>query len=399
MSSQKNSTVHGPRPVDFPRDPLYIRESVGIMTRLNPPFRAEHVGSLLRPRRLKDAARARQKGEIPPSVYGEILDLEIERVVRLQESVGLHSITDGEFSRSSWFGFFFERLKGFTLQPSLFRFHGSNGHDQEWMTCYASDRMRREQAICVDDFERLNALTNETAKANMPSPSALHFFRGEQCRDADVYPDMQTWWDDLIRIYQAEILELSRAGCRYLQLDEVPLAMLCDSDIRQQVVGIGADPDDLARRYVAATNEALKARPPEMTVGMHLCRGNFRSRWMAEGGYEPVAERLFNDTDVDVFFLEYDSPRAGDFSPLRYLADNKSVVLGLITSKSPGLEDATALKRRIDEAAEYVPMERLAISPQCGFASVAGGNALSEEQQMRKLELVVDVARDVWGDS
>ncbi len=369
------------------------------MTRLHPPFRAEHVGSLLRPRRLKDAAKALQKGEITESAYIEVLDQEIERAVKLQESVGLHSITDGEFSRSSWFGFFFERLQGFTLAPALFRFHDEGGCDHDWMTCYTSSKLRREQPICVEDFERLQGLTKEIPKANMPSPSALHFFRGEQCRDESVYPDVEEWWNDLLRIYQAEIRALSESGCRYLQLDEVPLAMLCDSDIRQQVGDLGADPDDLTRRYVAITNKVLEARPDDMTVGMHLCRGNFRSRWMAKGGYEPVAEHLFNGLDVDAFFLEYDSPRAGDFKPLRHMAEDKIVVLGLLTSKTAELEDKEAVKRRIDEASKYVPLERLALSPQCGFASVAGGNELSEDEQMRKLALVVDIARDVWGEA
>lgn len=369
------------------------------MTQQGLPCRGEHIGSLLRPERLKDAAKAFQKGNIPMDAYLETLDEEITRAVKLQESVGLRSITDGEFSRSSWFGFFFERLAGFTLKPSLFRFHDECGHDYEWLTCYASGKMRREQSICVEDFERLQGLTRETPKANMPSPSALHFFRGEQCRDHSVYPDIEVWWNDLVRIYQAEIQALSEAGCHYLQMDEVPLAMLCDSDIRQQIADLGRDPDDLTRRYVDTINKVLEVRSRDMTVGMHLCRGNFRSRWMAQGSYEPVAESLFNDLRVDAFFLEYDSLRAGDFSPLRFMAEDKMVVLGLITSKSAELEDKKALKRRIDEATNYVPLERLAISPQCGFASVAGGNALSEDEQMRKLALVVEVARDVWGEA
>ncbi len=369
------------------------------MTRQNPPFRAEHIGSLLRPDKVKDVAKAYQKGNISRDAYFETLDQEIARAVNLQESVGLRSISDGEFSRSSWFGFFFERLEGFELKPSLFRFHDEDGHDYEWPTCYASGKMRREQGICTDDFERLQRLTRETPKANMPTPSAFHFFRGDQCRDETVYPDIELWWNDLTKIYQAEIRALSEAGCCYLQMDEVPLAMLCDSDVRQQVADRGRDPDDLTRHYVATINKVLEARPTDMTVGMHLCRGNFRSRWMAQGGYEPVAESLFSDLKVDVFFLEYDSPRAGDFSPLRFMAEDKRVVLGLITSKSAELEDKDALKRRIDQASTYVPLERLAISPQCGFASVAGGNALSEDEQMRKLALVVEVAQDVWGEA
>jgi 5-methyltetrahydropteroyltriglutamate--homocysteine methyltransferase len=368
------------------------------MTQQNPPFRAEHVGSLLRPDRLKDAAKAFQKGNISRDTYLEILGQEIARAVELQESVGLQSITDGEFSRSSWFGFFFERLKGFSLKPSLFRFHDESGHDYDWQTCYASGKVRREQPICVEDFERLQRLTRETPKANMPSPSALHFFRGDQCRDETVYPDIEVWWNDLVHVYQAEIRALSSAGCHYLQIDEVPLAMLCDGDVRQQLSDLGRDPDDLTRRYVATINEVLEARSTDMTVGLHFCRGNFRSRWMAQGGYEPVAEILFNDLEVDAYFLEYDSPRAGDFSPLRFMAEDKMVVLGLITSKMAELEDKDTLKRRIEHASNFVPLEQLAISPQCGFASVAGGNALCEDEQMRKLELVVEVAQEVWGE-
>ncbi|MDX1406024.1 MAG: 5-methyltetrahydropteroyltriglutamate--homocysteine S-methyltransferase [Woeseiaceae bacterium] len=369
------------------------------MTRSNPPFRAEHVGSLLRPRRLKDAAKGVKTGDTTESGYQQVLDEEVERVVKLQESVGLHSITDGEFSKSSWFGFFVERLDGFTFEPALFRFHDDSGHDHEWLTCYTNGKMRRKQPICVHDFERLQTFTRETPKANMPSPSALHFFRGAQCRDDAVYPDIEEWWSDLLNIYKAEIGALYDAGCRYIQLDEVPLAMLCDSDVRQQISGAGENPDELTRRYIAVTNAVLADRAEDLTVGMHLCRGNFRSRWMAQGGYEPVAERLFNDLDIDAFFLEYDSPRAGDFGPLRHMGQDKTVVLGLVTSKTAALENPDDLKRRIEDASQYVPLERLAISPQCGFASVAGGNELDEGEQMAKLELIVNVARDVWGDA
>ncbi len=369
------------------------------MSKQKPPFRAEHIGSLLRPHKVKEAAKAYQQGNISRGAYFETLDREIARAVKLQESVGLRTITDGEFGRSSWFGFFFERLEGLTLKPSLFRFHDEHGHDYEWQTCYASGKMRREQPICTDEFKRLQRLTRETPKANLPSPSAFHFFRGDQCRDYTVYPDIEIWWNDLAQIYQAEIQALSEAGCNYLQIDEVPLAMLCDNDVRQQIADTGRDPDDLTRRYVATINKVLEARPTDMTVGLHLCRGNFRSRWMAQGGYEPVAESLFRDLKVDAFFLEYDSPRAGDFSPLRFMPEDKMVVLGLITSKTAELEDNDALKRRIDQASTYVPLERLAISPQCGFASVAGGNALSEDEQMGKLALVVEVAQDVWGEA
>jgi 5-methyltetrahydropteroyltriglutamate--homocysteine methyltransferase len=365
----------------------------------SPPFRAEHVGSLLRPQTLKEAGKALQKKEIEKAEFEAVLEQEIARAVQLQESVGLRSITDGEFGRSSWFGFFFERMTGFTLRPSRFRFHDEQGQQYEWPTCYAVGKMRRVEPICVDEFERLQKLTSQTPKANMPSPTAFHFFRGDQCRDEAAYPDIEVWWQDLVAVYQAEIRDLAAAGCRYLQIDEVPAAMLCDPEVREQVRDMGHDPDRLLQKYTAIVNEVLAVRPPEMTVGMHLCRGNFRSRWMAQGGYDPIAEMWFNEVNVDAFFLEYDSERAGTFAPLQHVGADKRVVLGLITSKTPELESKDMLKRRVEEAAVYIPLERLAISPQCGFASVAGGNALTEDEQMRKLALVVEVAQEIWGEA
>ena len=319
------------------------------------------------------------------------------RAIAMQQEVGLRAVTDGEFRRSSWFGFFFEALEGFSLAPSLFRFHDEGGHEHGWQTSHATAPIRRVKGICTEEFQTVRRLTKALPKVTMPSPSALHFFRGAQSADPAVYPDPERFWDDLLRVYEAEMAELARLGCTYVQLDEVPLAMLCDSAIRAQVKPQGADPDALTRRYVAAANRVIAAKGAGMTVGMHLCRGNFRSRWMAEGGYAPVAEMLFHELDVDVFFLEYDSPRAGDFTPLAHMGPDKTVVLGLISSKTAKLEELDGLRRRIDEAAHFVPLERLAVSPQCGFASVAGGNLLSEDAQRRKLALVVAVAQAVWG--
>jgi 5-methyltetrahydropteroyltriglutamate--homocysteine methyltransferase len=230
----------------------------------------------------------------------------------------------------------------------------------------------------------------------LPSPSAFHFFRFNAPADRALYPDDAQYWDDLVGIYREEIAALGEAGCSYLQLDEVPLAMLCDPLIREQVKALGGEADALVAKYIEVLQRILDPRPAGMTVAMHLCRGNFRSRWMASGGYEPVAERLFNEAPVDTFFLEYDSERAGDFSPLRWVPKGKNVVLGLVSSKLSALESGEALRRRIDAAARHVPMEHLAISPQCGFASVAGGNLLTEEQQAAKLRLVVDVAQSAW---
>ena len=366
--------------------------------RAAPPFRAEHVGSLLRPAALKTAARRRAEGAEAEAAYRTVLDEEIARAVAEQEALGFRAVTDGELGRSSWFGFFFERLEGFALRPSLYRFHDGCGHDHSWSTCFAERRIRRTGSICGEELRRLQGCVRSAVpKITMPSPSALHFFRGAGAADPAVYPDMTAFWDDLIAIYRAEIAELGRLGCRYLQLDEVPLAMLCDPVVRAQAKEQGMDPDGLVELYVGAVNRALAGRPAGTTVGMHLCRGNFRSRWMAEGGYEPVAEKLLGAVEVDAFFLEYDSPRAGDFAPLRFLPKGKFAVLGLISSKTPELETKDGLKRRIDEAARFAPLDNLCLSPQCGFASVAGGNDLTEDEQRRKLALVVETAQEVWG--
>ncbi len=364
---------------------------------INPPFRAEHVGSLLRPPALKDAFIKRSKGEISEDVYEQILTDAIARAVTMQEDVGLHSITDGEFGRGSWFGFFFERMSGFRLEPSAFKFKDGRGHSFEWPTCYAYERIKRHGGVTTDEYLRLRKLTRETPKVTMPSPSAFHFFRLNAAVDPKVYPDAEQYWEDLVEVYRSEIADLAALGCTYIQLDEVPLAMLCDPSIQEQVSGMGGDPQALISRYVDVLERILSGAPSSMTVGIHLCRGNFRSRWMAEGGYEPIAERLFNAPKINAFFLEYDSERAGDFSPLRFVPKNKVVVLGLISSKTAALEPVADLRKRIEEATKFTPLDQLALSPQCGFASVAGGNTVTEADERAKLGLVTQVANDVWG--
>lgn len=361
-----------------------------------PPFRAEHVGSLLRPAELKRAFTRLRDGELDPARYEAALAAVIARAVALQEDVGLQPITDGEFGRSSWFGFFFERMDGFRLEPAAFGFHDGEGRTYEWPTCVASARIQRREGITTSEYLRLRGLTRRTPKVTMPAPSAFHFFRFHAPADPAVYPDVDAYWDDLVAVYRGELADLARLGAPYVQLDEVPLAMLCDPAIREQVRAAGADPEALVRRYVETLRRVLHDRPAGLTVGLHLCRGNFRGRWMASGGYEPVAERLFNDVPADAFFLEFDSPRAGDFSPLRLVPADRRVVLGLVSSKTPGLEAPDHLRRRLDEASRHVALERLSLSPQCGFASVAGGNALTDEQQGAKLRLVVETARAVW---
>jgi 5-methyltetrahydropteroyltriglutamate--homocysteine methyltransferase len=365
-------------------------------SKLDPPFRAEHIGSLLRPRELKDAFGARAKGELKEDAFRAILERCILEAIGLQEDAGLQSITDGEFRRVAWSTGFIRALEGLADRQSVFEFHDDAGNTTRWDTCYAVARLRRPRPITLDEFDFVRRHTNRTPKVTMPAPSFLHFFRLGECADPTVYPDIDEFWTDLVRIYQEELAELGRAGASYVQFDEVPQAMLCDENVRDKVRAHGADPARLLARYIDAVNRIVAARPPGMTIGMHLCRGNLRGRWMAAGGYEAIAERLFNDLNVDGFFLEYDSSRAGDFAPLRFMPKNKFVRLGLVSSKSPALENKDALKRRIDEAAAFAPLENLGISPQCGFASTVGGNPLTEDDERAKLRLVADVAREIW---
>jgi 5-methyltetrahydropteroyltriglutamate--homocysteine methyltransferase len=372
---------------------------MAVATAGKPPFRAEVIGSLLRPRRLKDAGRAVQKGRSSPVEYQTVLQAEVARVVARQEDIGLAVVTDGELARSSWFGFFFEGLDGFRLEPSHFRFKDADGCAFEWPTCVAEARIRRRDPIVLGEFERANRhVRRALVKATMPAPSAFHFFRLAKAVDPRAYPDITVYFDDLVAVFRAELTELARAGCRYVQLDEVPIAMLCDPDVHAQVVAQGGHPEALLDTYLALLQRIAADRPAGMTLGMHLCRGNFRGRWMAAGGYEPVADKLFNQVPVDAFFLEYDSERAGDFQPLRFVPKGKTAVLGLVSSKSAGLEDQDTLLRRIEEASRILPLDQLGLSTQCGFASVAGGNVLTEEEQWAKLELIVDTAARVWGD-
>jgi 5-methyltetrahydropteroyltriglutamate--homocysteine methyltransferase len=362
-----------------------------------PPFRAEVIGSLLRPRALKETATAIAAGKAAADDYKRVLEREIARVVARQEEIGLRVVTDGEFGRTSWFGFFFEGLNGFRLEPSLFRFRDLEGGSFEWPTCVAAAKIQRRAPITLAEYRRLKTFaTQAMPKATLPTPSAFHFFRFTQPFDPAVY-DQQRYFDDLVAVYRSELAELADAGCTYVQMDEVPVAMLCDPLVREQARAEGGDPDRLLDLYVGVMRRILEGRPAGVTVGMHLCRGNFRSRWMASGGYQPVAARLFNDFPVDVYFLEYDSQRAGDFSPLRHVPKDRRVVLGLVSSKSPTLERQDDLRRRIDEAAKFVDLDRLSLSSQCGFASVAGGNSIDEDTQWAKLALIVDTARAVWG--
>jgi 5-methyltetrahydropteroyltriglutamate--homocysteine methyltransferase len=367
------------------------------------PFRANHVGSLLRPAELIRAREQRKNGEISAAVLREVEDRCIRDVVKMQENVGMQGITDGEFRRTLWNADFLGQIEGIKVVEGLMpdaekHFQNPDSDVQRSPTRFVvTGKLRHAHGIEVDNFKFLAAVTEQTAKQCIPSPSLVHFRTGRGGVDKAAYPEMADFFADLAGAFRAEITQLAAAGCTYLQIDDVNFAYLCDPKMREGVRKIGEDPDKLPSLYAGLINECIKDRPPDMAVCTHLCRGNFRSAWVAEGGYDPVAEVLFNELKVDAYFLEYDTPRAGNFAPLRYMPKDKMLILGLVSSKTGELEKPADLKRRIDEASRLVPLEQLGISPQCGFSSTVLGNKLTIDDQVAKLGLVVDVANDVWG--
>jgi len=370
--------------------------------RAKPPFRADHVGSLIRPDTLIKAREASEKGELSAAELLRIQHAAIRDVVALQRQAGLRLVTDGEFNRHSWQRDFLLKIGNVKPMASKLtvRFHSAAGtRDHTPPSLQVVGRLSRPQGIFVDDFKFLASVApaGMTAKITVPSPTIVHFRGGRGAIDPRAYPEMDAFYDDLAGVYRAEIRDLAQSGCRYLQIDEVNLAYLCDPELRRQVANIGEDPASLPKTYAKLINAAIAGRPADMTVCMHLCRGNFAGAWIAEGGYEPIAELLFNEIGVDGYFLEYDSDRAGSFSPLRLLPKEKIAVLGLVTTKSPKMETKDDLKRRIEEASRYAPLEQLALSPQCGFSSGIGGQTMTVEDEIKKLTLVVETAREVWG--
>lgn len=370
------------------------------MSKINPPFRADQVGSLLRPKELLEARDRFFKGEIPKEALREAEDRAIRDVIRKQEGVGLRSVTDGEFRRTFFHVDFLERLQGVTVSGGInVQFKGKQGTvDFAPPRLTVTSKLKHVENIQKADFEFLKSVTGQTPKVTIPSPTMVHFRGGRKAIDIDAYPDMEEFFDDLAQCYRDEIISLYDAGCRYLQLDDTNLAYLCDPKHREGARERGDDPDALPHAYAELINKALENRPGDLRVAMHLCRGNFRSAWVAEGSYEPVAEVLFNELNIDAYFLEYDDERSGDFAPLRFVPSHKTVVLGLVTTKVGELESADDLKRRVDEAAQYMPLANMCLSPQCGFSSTVHGNDISEANQWAKLELIVNTARDIWGD-
>jgi 5-methyltetrahydropteroyltriglutamate--homocysteine methyltransferase len=364
------------------------------------PFRADHVGSLLRPHELKEAREKRKRGKISSDQLKQVEDKCIREAVAMQEAAGLQSVTDGEFRRAFWHVDFLTGFEGIVATQGQYalKFHGEGGAQSETRSMMVvNGKVRRKKPVAVEHFAFLRENTKRTAKLCIPAPTYLHMRGGRKVVDAAAYPDVEEFWADIARAYREEIRDLVAAGCTYLQIDDVSFACLCDAGIRAQVQRDGEDPAKLPSKYVSVINSFLEDRPTSLGVTMHTCRGNHASMWMAEGGYDAVAEAVFSETDVDGFFLEYDSARAGGFEPLRFVPKGKKVVLGLVSTKTPRLEDKSMLKKRIDEASRYVPLENLCLSPQCGFASSEVGNRVSEDDQRRKLELVVEVAEEVWG--
>jgi len=376
--------------------------SAGAARVSKPPFKADVVGSLLRPQAIHEARARAERGELSAAQIRAVEDTGVAEAVALQREVGLNVCTDGEFHRRHWFLDFLERIDGIEVRGGLpTKFHNEQG-DIEFAPprFEVLGKVRRSRPLALDDFKALKPIADRNgllAKQAIPSPMCVHFRGGRAAIDKKIYPDVEQFFADLTTVYRQEIADLYAAGCRYLQIDDTNLPFLCDPALRDNVHKMGEDPDTLPRLYVRMMNDALAGKPADLTVGVHMCRGNHASSWVAEGGYDPIAEQVFGDMQVDAFFLEYDSPRAGGFAPLRYLTGNKVAVLGLVTTKKGQLESKADIKRRIEEASKHVPMARLALSPQCGFASTIAGNALSADDQRRKLELVVQIAREVWG--
>jgi 5-methyltetrahydropteroyltriglutamate--homocysteine methyltransferase len=360
-----------------------------------PPFRADHIGSLLRPAALRQAFKEHAAKRIDGETFAQIQDQCIRDAVKLQEDAGLKVVTDGEFRRGSYWSRFVERVEGFVIKPAAFKFRDDQGHEIEFTAPYTVAKLRRQQPLALDEFLFLRNATKATPKITLPSPSTMHFFRCVDFADRSAYHTVDEFFADLGRIFRDEIAELAQAGCRYIQLDEVAMAQLCDPGVRKRIEDAGQRPDHLVDIYIESINDAFSRAPSDVIAAVHMCRGNFKGHYLAAGGYETVAERFFSRTKVNHFLLEYDTPRAGDFKPLRFVKD-KGVVLGLVSSKTPALESLDDLKRRTHEATNYVDFDRLAISPQCGFASTVAGNPLTEADERAKLGLVVLAAQRIW---
>jgi 5-methyltetrahydropteroyltriglutamate--homocysteine methyltransferase len=371
-------------------------KDVATVQRTKPPFRADMVGSLLRTGALKRAREQHAEGTIDAAALKAVEDREIVSLIRKQEEIGLQAVTDGEFRRAYWHFDFLEHLDGVTSidADSGMNFKGGVGIAK---ALRVTGPIGFTDHPMIEHFRFLKQNTNRVAKMTIPGPSMLHYRGGRKMINAGVYPDMDRFYADLGAAYNKAVHAFYEAGCRYLQLDDISFAYLCDPEQREMLRARGDDPDHQPEIYAAMVRAALRDKPADLQVTMHLCRGNFRSTFIASGGYEPVADVLFNTMPIDGYFMEWDTDRAGGFEPLRLLPKDKAVVLGLVTSKTGSLEKADDVRRRIEEAARFAPLEQLCLSPQCGFASTQEGNSLAEDEQWAKLRMIVDVAKEVWG--
>jgi 5-methyltetrahydropteroyltriglutamate--homocysteine methyltransferase len=362
-------------------------------------FRVEHVGSFVRPPRLLEAARARKAGSIDAQAFKAVQDECIREIAAFQESIGLPTVTDGEFRRRSWSAGFIDAIEGFGLRDGTLTFRDSSRVIGVASSPYAKAPLRRRQRIVADDYRFLKSVVKRgVPKVTMAAPDVMHYFLGPKAFETSIYRDRDAFFEDLVKIYRQEVADLAAEGCTYLQLDDTALPCNCDAHAREDVAARGEDPDELTGRYAALFNDCVRDRPAGMAVGLHLCRGNLKGAWMAEGGYEPIADALFNRVDATTYCLEYDTERAGDFSPLRFVPKGKRVILGLVSTKTPVLEAKDLLKRRIEAAAKHVPLEQLGIGPQCGFSSGGGGGqTVTQDDSRRKLELILETANEVWG--
>jgi 5-methyltetrahydropteroyltriglutamate--homocysteine methyltransferase len=366
---------------------------------LNPPFRADHVGSFLRPRYLLDAREQKSRGEITAAQLRTVEDRAITEIVAFQQDVGLQSITDGEFRRTYFHIDFLEQLGGVQCDPPVLVKKPDGSEELAPPAMRVTGKVTHAKSIQLADFEYLKSQIKAgmTPKVTIPSPTMLHFRGGRAGISREAYPELDpTFYDDVARAYGDELQSLFDAGCRYVQMDDTNMAYLCDEKMREAARQRGDDPNELPHRYAGFINKVVAHKPAGMTLAMHLCRGNFKSTHAASGNYEPVAEALLSEMNLDAYFMEYDDDRSGDFRPLRHLKKGKTVVLGLVTTKFGQMESKDELKRRIDEAAKYAPLDQLALSPQCGFSSTVHGNNIAVEAQRAKLRLVVEVAADVW---
>jgi 5-methyltetrahydropteroyltriglutamate--homocysteine methyltransferase len=368
--------------------------------RTTPPFRADHVGSLIRPRELRDARQAHLEGRLPAAELGAIEDRLIREVVAMQERVGLQAVTDGEFRRTSFREVLFESMDGFSRErvETDFSFSYADGSSRRATPVpKVVSRLQRSGSMAAADFKFLKTATRATPKVMLPAPSLAHWFVGDRVFAGSPYADAREYMTDIARIYREEIAELASLGCTYVQIDEVPIPVICDADVQATIAGRGEDAMILIDLYVDTINDAIRERPAGMTVVVHMCRGNEGVAGLGSGGYEPIAERVFGRLKVDGYLLEYDTPRAGDFAPLRFLPKESIAVLGLVSTKVTELESREALKRRVDEAARVIDLDRLGLCPQCGFASLYRYDRMGLDAQERKLELLVDTVRDIWG--